>query len=108
METPREKVDDLEENSKEDSKLLYKKKLKKSVTFDLRDPQVQAGSPEHSFSGEEDVPEEFKEKTDKDHHKAEENILVSKNEIPLWKKIFNHMRMSSLFIFHRDWKLRKF
>lgn len=111
LETPREKISDLEKNEREDSKFLPNK-MKKSVTFDLRNrpEQVEEESPEQSYSSDDEdhLPEEFKNNNDHGKFKAENNILVEEAEKSTLSKIFSHMACSSLFIFHRDWKFRKF
>lgn len=38
--------------------------------------------------------------------KKEETMIII-DETPIYEKIINHMKNSSLFIFHRDWKIRK-
>jgi hypothetical protein len=57
-----------------------------------------------------DTPPDVDEDVDENIHDeyfGEENF-VEVPERALWKKIFDHLRCSSLFIFHRDLKFRKF
>jgi len=56
-----------------------------------------------------DLPDEFRDDsfpTKKKKYK-EENIIMEK-ERPKWKVVYEYMSNSSLFIFHKDWRFRKF
>lgn len=112
MGTPRRVIDDLEDSKQEedapDSERKFKK-LTKSVTFDMRkfEEKQPTVSEDGNGSQDDDMPDEFKDEDRADQeYFAQENIIQSK-EKPVWKKILLHMKHSSLFIFHRDWRFRK-
>ena len=97
---------------KKTNSLTKIKILNKSVTFDVR--KVDSKSSENDWNPEEvgyELPEEFKGHHDNhqndDKYLATGDILMRKQR-PFWKKVFDHIRHSSLFIFHKDWRFRKF
>ena len=49
----------------------------------------------------------IKEKADDSKTSQKDDGMVILDETPLCTRIINHMKLSSLFIFHRDWKIRK-
>lgn len=113
--TPRGKAEDLEEFKDEIDKSDRKKKIQKSVTFDMRNFEQNEANREESKS------EEFNQDSIIDKERvvkvngleivnkyfAEEEIV----EVPkaaLWRRILDYFRCSSLFIFHKDLKFRRF
>ena len=49
----------------------------------------------------------IKEKADDSKTSQKDDGMVILDETPLCTRIVNHMKLSSLFIFHRDWQIRK-
>lgn len=112
--TPRGKAEDLEEFKDGIDESKYRK-IHKSVTFDLRNFEQNEPKEEESKS------EEFNQDSiiDKERQVKMEGLeIVNKYfaeedivEVPkavLWRRVLDYFRCSSLFIFHKDLKFRKF
>lgn len=114
LNTPREKVDDLEEMKLDTANRLdSNRKLTKSVTFDIE--AIKKRSP-HKF-GQNDKTDSDKDSSSSEEEKRVRGLkeemfddanIVEIKQKSILRQIFNHCINSSLFIFHRDWKIRRY
>ena len=106
--TPREKVDDLEDvQVKTRRPLFIKKRITKSVTFDFNKSESKEPDIDEFDSDSKSSDSEDKKDLDDAHWKAQNDILVESKDQPLRWRIYHYCMNSSLFIFHKESKFRK-
>lgn len=106
--TPRQKIEGLDEVRLDSANpLLPQNKISKSVTLDHRSHE-QPESPDSGLDLESDESEDDDEvEKEKEQYFAEEMLIETKSSSWIWK-VINYARHSSLCIFHRDWRFRKY